>query len=209
MPKSYLRQSPLAHLNLETRNMTSGALPAAGVIISEHPHRTQIVVRGQSADPAFLTAIEKVLAIPLPTEACRANTSKEGTHILWMGPDEWLVVADAGRAIELSSDLTRAMSGLHVATTDVSESRTVIRISGPQAIQVLNKGCSIDLHPRSFASGHVVNTRLAQAHVILHQIDLDDETRSTTFEIYVHRSYAEYLWSWIEDSSREYGLKIE
>ena len=29
------------------------------------------------------------------------------------------------------------------------------------------------------------------------------------FEIYVRRSFTEYLWTWLEDASLEFGVRIE
>ena len=28
------------------------------------------------------------------------------------------------------------------------------------------------------------------------------------FEVYVLRSFAEYLWAWLEDAGREYGVSV-
>ena len=208
MVKDFLRQSPLAHLHLEARNPLGGASPDAGVLISELKHRTQITVRGQSTDPAFMQGIKKALGFALPTQACTAAGKADGLHILWMGPDEWLVVAPPENEPLIMEKLIKALEGLDAALVDVSESRTVIQLSGQQARAVLNKGCSIDLHPRTFTPGQVVNTLLARAHITLHQTATQKSTRFPTYDIYVHRSYAEYMWSWIEDASREYGLEI-
>jgi len=208
MPNSFLRQSPLAHLHLEARHPLAGALPDAGVTVSEQAHRTQFVVRGQSADPAFVQAVKKALGLALPTSACTSVTSQKGVEMMWMGPDEWLIVAPSDDAKDYQKQLHGTLKGLHVALVDVTESRTVIRLSGQCARTVLDKGCPIDLHPSSFGPGQVVNTLMARAHIILHQIKDDENTQSPCYEIYVHRSFAEYLWSWIEDASREFGLKI-
>ncbi|NQW01166.1 MAG: sarcosine oxidase subunit gamma [Rhodospirillales bacterium] len=208
MVKPFLRQSPLAHLHLEARRPLGDGLPEAGIHVAERPHRSQIAVRGQATDPAFLQGIEKALGISLPTEACTASGKPGDLQVLWMGPDEWLVVGGPDNAALIISKLTTALVDLQVALVDVSESRTVIELSGKQARVVLDKGCSIDLHPRSFGPGQVVNTLLGRGHVLLHQTDHEPASGSSAYDIYVHRSYAEYLWSWIEDAAREYGLAM-
>lgn len=208
MASSYLRQSPLAHLHLAARTQNSDALPEAGVHISENAHRGQIVVRGQASDPAFLQATEKVMGIPLPTDACTSSGDPAGIHILWMGPDEWLIVTPEGTAPKFITSLSKAFRRLHAAIVDVSESRTVIQIRGLNARNVLDKGCSIDLHPRVFAPGNVVNTLLGRCHITVHQTSLDTLSNHPSYDIYVHRSFSEYLWSWIEDASREYGVDV-
>ncbi len=43
---------------------------------------------------------------------------------------------------------------------------------------------------------------------------LDDEAvvqagaEGPIFDIYVVRSFAEYLWAWLEDAGREYGVRV-
>jgi sarcosine oxidase subunit gamma len=103
--------------------------------------------------------------------------------------------------------LNKALKSQYYGLVDNTESRTLIRLSGSQARRVLEKGCFIDLHPRSFKQGSVVNTLLGQAHITLHLTALTDTADYPIFDLYIHRSFAEYLWSWLEDASCEYGLE--
>ncbi len=207
MVEAYLRQSPLAHLHLSARAVNDAASSDAGVAIREITHRVQIVLRGAASDKAFMAAATKALPVELPLDPCTSSGEVEGLHILWMGPDEWLIVAPDDGYGDLASKLSGGFVGVHAAVVDVSESRTTVRLSGNSACETLSKGCSIDLHPRQFSKDKVVNTLLAQAHVTLHQIT-DDDTNGCTYDIFVHRSFAEYLWSWLEDATREYGLRV-
>jgi sarcosine oxidase subunit gamma len=67
----------------------------------------------------------------------------------------------------------------------------------------LAHGCSLDIHPRVFGPGQCAQTLLARVPVIIHQ--RGDEP---SFDIYVQRSLAEYLWSWLEDAAQPYGMAI-
>jgi len=49
---------------------------------------------------------------------------------------------------------------------------------------------------------------MAKAPVLLHQV-ADDAQGQAVFEIYVLRSFAEYLWLWLADAAVEYGLAVE
>lgn len=208
MADTYLRQSPLAHLHLGAR--TSDNATEAGVSLGEIPHRVQIALRGDTSDNAFTAAIKGVTGFDLPTEPCTCTSGEDasGLHGLWMGPDEWLIVAPAEGFDDLSAKLATSLNGIHAAVVDVSESRTVLSMSGTDARRVLQKGCGIDFHPRAFSLGRVVNTLLARAHVTIHQINSDDPGELPAYELYVHRSFAEYLWTWLEDATREYGLCV-
>lgn len=204
MVEAYLRQSPLAHLHLGARAGSDAGNEHAGVTVSELPHRHQVTLRGSTADKAFMAGTEKVLKFKLPKDPCTSAGSVKGTHALWMGPDEWLIVSN----IDVYKKLVTALEGIHAAVVDVSESRTTLRLSGHCARETLSKGCSIDLHPREFDAGKVVNTLLSQAHVTLHQVNKDSPKSGPAYDIFVHRSFAEYLWSWLEDATREYGLRV-
>lgn len=206
MDNRFLRQSPLAHLHLNARQPDPGNLSGATVRAFEYPHRVQIALRGQAADPAFLQGFEKATGFSLPTDACTSSGEPSRVHALWMGPDEWLIVGNEDQDSRLFDTLQASFSNLHTSLVNVSESRTIIHLSGPQARSVLDKGCPIDLHPRAFGPGKVVNTNLAKCHVTLHQTDYDKNSKAPAYHLYIHRSFAEYMWMWLEDASREYGL---
>ena len=94
--------------------------------------------------------------------------------------------------------------GLHASVTDTSESRTCIRVSGKNARDVLAKGCSLDLHPAKFGPGQCAQTLLGKVGVMMSQT-----AAAPTYELLVLRSFATYLWAWLEDAAAEYGLKME
>ncbi len=200
MAEPYLRQSPLAGRRLEARAL---AAPAdAGVILSERPYRGQLALRGGAGNTAFVDALQSVLGVGPPAEP---NTSirHRGTSLLWLGPDEWLAVLAGGRETRVQNALLQALADQHAAVVDVSHARGVIGLGGPHARDVLRKGCSIDLHPRRFSAGRCIATGLARCHVLLHQLD-----DAPSYDLYVHRSFVDYAWSWLEDAGREYGVGV-
>ena len=108
----------------------------------------------------------------------------------------------------LAGRLREALADVHCAVTAVGESRTRIRVSGPKARDLLAKGCPLDLHPEAFGEpGRCAQSHVAKALVVLHLI-ADDPAEGASFDIYVLRSFAEYLWCWLEDAAREYGLAV-
>lgn len=200
MDKDYLQQSALAHFHLAARAVQHAG--AAGVTLGERPRRGQLLLRGDIGSRAFVSALRRVLGVSVPRTPNTVR-EKDETAILWLSPDEWLIVVPGGREVKLSAELRKALARQHTALTDVSDSRTVIGLTGPHARDVLMKGCSLDLHPRAFAAGHCAQTRLARAHMLLHQLD-----ESPAYDIYVHRSFADYAWRWLENAAKEYGIAI-
>ncbi len=42
----------------------------------------------------------------------------------------------------------------------------------------------------------------------LHLFADESAEQGPIFEVYVLRSFAEYLWAWLEDAGREYGVAV-
>ena len=200
MVEPYLRRSALAHKSLSAR--AAETHPDAGVQLGESPFRCQINLRGNPGDAAYTAAVRDALGLDLPTTPNRV-VSQDGVTALWLGPDEWLIVAKPGREEELAAALRQKLAGQHFSVVDVSEARTVLVIAGRRARDVLPKGTPMDLHARVFQTGHCAQTGLSKANVILHQTA--DEPR---YEVYVTISFADYLWNWLERAADEYGLAV-
>jgi sarcosine oxidase subunit gamma len=122
---------------------------------------------------------------------------------LWLGPDEWLVTAPLERTAALLDGLREALAGHHHAVVDLTHARTTIALAGPQARDVLAKGCPLGLHSSVFQPGHCAQSHLAKAGILLYQVD-----DRPTFHLTVLRSYAEYVWRWLEDAAEEYGCAV-
>ena len=197
----YMRQSSLAALGLAAKART-GPAREAGVVLRECGHRAQLCLRGGS-DGDFEEAVEAVLGVRPPTESASAAGNGD-TSVLWLGPDEWLAVFPDERREEILSALRDALASLHAAVVDVSHARSIIELSGAHARSVLQKGCHLDLHPSRFGAGNVAQSRFARCQLLLHQTD-----DTPAYDLYVQRSFARYLWSWLEDAATEYAVRIE
>lgn len=162
----------------------------------EIPFLTKINVR-LHAGGAAASAAGEVLGAPLPVEP---NTVASGGahHVLWLGPDEWLVVAPPADRQRLEDELRAALGAESGALVDVSGERTILDLSGPRAREVLMKGCSIDLHPTAFQVGRCAQTGLARAQVVLMP------TRQDAYWIFVRSSFSDYLSAWLRDAMAEY-----
>lgn len=210
MAEGYLRQTALASLGLRARADVDVAKAGAGVWIGESGDRGQLTLRGDGASGAFQEAVKQAIGVTLPAApntVSGPDRLDDGPRVIWLGPDEWLVVTHGSKRSGALKALREALRGQHATVTDTSDSRTVIVVSGPYARDTLSKGCSLDLHPRAFTAGACAQTTLARAAVILHSIG-ESQPATSQFDVYVHWSFAEYLWAWIEDAGGEYGVKV-
>ncbi|GAA3368116.1 sarcosine oxidase subunit gamma [Streptomyces antimycoticus] len=192
-----LRTSPLAHL--VERMRTATVTGPRGVTLTEWPFRTMVNLR---VDPASAAAvrIEESLGAPLPRQC--GHTTASGSHtVLWLGPDEWLVLSPADRvdATAVVAELRAALGADPGSVVDVSANRTTLELSGPAARQVLEKGCPLDLHPRAFGPGHAVSTTVGPVAVLLWQVD-----GAPTYRLFPRSSFADYLARWLIDAMSEY-----
>ena len=208
MVETYLRQSALAHLGLDGRAQASRG--AAGVALAERPHRGMVNLRLDPKNAEAMTAFAAAFGFALPAQPNTTAGNGEASA-LWLGPDEWWIVSpgsgpEAGP--ELAEKLRAALADGFAAVTEVGESRTCIRIAGPKARALLQKGCPLDLHPRAFGPGACAQSRLAKATVAIHLVAEERAANGPAFEVYVLRSFAEYLWLWLEDAGREYGVTV-
>lgn len=169
-----------------------------GVRLRELPIAAQVNLRADASNARLADA----LGFPLPTEP---NTvAGDGRRAaLWLGPDEWLVVAPGGTERALERALRSAITGAHGSVVDVSANRTLLELEGPMAREVLTKGCSLDLHPRRFDAGRCAQTALARAQVILWQV-----TDGPRYRILVRCSFAPYLAEWLVDAMAEYRADV-
>ncbi|MFJ8050623.1 sarcosine oxidase subunit gamma [Streptomyces luteogriseus] len=187
-----LRRSPLAHL--EERMREAGVTGTRGVTLTELPFLTMVNLR---VDPASETAgrIETALGAPLPRR-CGDTTASAPRTVLWLGPDEWLVLSPSEEAAALRD----ALGPDPGSVVDVSANRTTLELSGPSARQVLEKGCPLDLHPRAFGPGRAVSTTVGPVAVLLWQVD-----DAPTYRLLPRSSFADFLARWLVDAMSEFS----
>jgi sarcosine oxidase, subunit gamma len=122
----------------------------------------------------------------VPFEPPEPNTVTDWSewHVLWLGPDEWLVVGEAGSE-ETERALADAMGGSHRSIVDVSANRIAFDLM--DGLELLSTGCGLDLDPSRWLPGMCAQTLFGQAQVILHQLD------ERTTRVFVRPSFAGYL----------------
>lgn len=190
-----LRRSPLA--GREEEFAAAGTGGPRGVRLSEEPFLTQVNLRVQYASPA-VTAVERALGVTVPREPGRV-TGDEANAVLWLGPDEWLMTAPDGHAARVLDTARAAMSDSLGSTVDVSANRTTLRLAGPVAREVLEKVCSVDLHPRAFGPGRCAQTLLGRTQAVLWQVGSEP-----AYRLLVRNSFAHYLADLLLDAMAEF-----
>lgn len=127
----------------------------------------------------------------VPFEAPHPNTvaTWEGRDVLWLGPDEWLVVGHPGTEGAIVRRVENALRGHHRSVIDVSANRTAFDLT--DGLDVLSTGCGLDLDPSRWQPGMCAQTLLGGAQVILHQRD------GRTTRVFVRPSFANHVVGWL------------
>ncbi len=119
-----------------------------------------ITLRGNLASTKLRDVCTEITGQGLPGSG-RANVDG-GTGLLWMSPDELLVLVPHDAVSGAIARIDAALSGQHYLAVDVSDARSVIAVDGPAAREVIAKLCPVDMSAEAFGPGTFRRTRMAQ-----------------------------------------------
>jgi sarcosine oxidase, subunit gamma len=123
--------------------------------------------------------------VPFATPPENAVSVWNDREVLWLGPDEWLVVAEPEAKSTIGRELADALSGHHHSILDVSANRIVFELV--DGLEALSSGCGLDLHPSRWTPGMCAQTLFGGSQVILHQRD------ERTTRVFVRPSFAAHF----------------
>jgi sarcosine oxidase, subunit gamma len=193
---SPVMQSPLHPFGLAAKQEKMN--DSKGVWASEIPLLGYISLRGNSQNAAFLNAVNSTLNVELPTQPCSMVYTAWGS-ILWLSPDEWLITCKRDQRASLQQSLEAALTGIHSQVVDNSGGYTTVLLKGKNASDVLHHCTVYDLN--MLQAGKIVGTTFGKLSLYLHQ---QDDGYSLVFR----RSFADYIWRYLERSALPYGFGI-
>lgn len=165
------------------------SLARAGVAISISPPAERLSLR---APKGSVAALSKALGVKLPTQP-KTSVSKGKRAALWLGPDEWLVIDEAGN--DPLADCA-AVTALHSAV-GISHRNVAFSVSGRNAQAVLSAGCPQNLSLETFPVGACSRTILGKVEVVIYR------TAPDAFRLECWRSFSDYVRDFLEDASRD------
>ena len=135
------------------------------------------------------------LRLPDPLKV-KHNSS---TRILWMGPDNWLVVSDKKK---IYHTFKKDFTDKDFAITDLSHSRTIIEIKGNNVREVIKKGSPLNINDLG---------ELDCANSVFHAINITLDFISDNpqvVRVLALRSFGESLYHSLTDACLEFGYKL-
>jgi sarcosine oxidase subunit gamma len=189
MPDTFtLEREPSQQRVLTWRGPLDGLRPIAvpgRLVVAPAAELARLSLRGNA------TALGAAFGLALSVEPCRAASAGERTA-LWLGPDEWLLLAPPG-----TLDPAIAVQG--AAVVDIGHRQIGLTLDGPGASDALAAGCPLDLHISAFPSGMCTRTVFGKAEIVLWR------QSEMHFHMEVWRSFAGYVHGLLAVASRDGG----
>ena len=193
---SPVMQSPLHPFGLQAKQEKMH--DDKGVWANEIPRLGYISLRGNAQNTAFVNAVNVALSISLPTTPCSMVEVAWGS-VLWLSPDEWLIICKRELRANLQQLLETALVGIHSQVVDNSGGFTKVLLKGKNADDVLHHCTVYDLS--ALAASKVVGTTFGKTSLFLHKQD-------NGYSLVFRRSFADYIWRYLERSALPYGFGI-
>ncbi len=159
------------------------------------PHCVKINLRGQHTNCSEVIAAATGVELPDVPNTCKHGA--QGSWF-WLGPDEWQFRTQGDQATSLVNALREALLGIHSSVVDVSDYYALMSLQGSAHLDVIEKLTPLNIRLLLAESQQCAQTRFANAPVLLHRADPD------TVHVQVRWSYAEYLWTYLEDAMLEF-----
>ena len=170
----------------------NGARATGYVYVSEAPATGMITLRGDLADAGVQKAVKSVMGAGVP--ATLAVTDADVGQILWMSPDELMIVCAYDQADQVVADLIAALGETHSMVVNVSDARAVFDLNGSATFEIIAKLAPIDM--KSMQAGTVRRTRFAQIPAAFWM------TSNDSARIICFRSVAEYMFNQLRNSAQ-------
>ncbi|MGP6085397.1 sarcosine oxidase subunit gamma [Antarctobacter jejuensis] len=155
--------------------------------IQEIGPQGMVTLRGDLSSPDLQAAVTDLTGVAMPGQR-GANTLGD-SGLLWMSPDELLILTPYRQAGQAVSRLEKALAGQHMMAVNVSDARALFRLRGSQLRDVLAKVAPIDASTEALPVGELRRTRFAQAAAGVWLTD------PGTAQVFCFRSVAEYMFS--------------
>ncbi|MGI9353422.1 MAG: sarcosine oxidase subunit gamma [Rhizobiaceae bacterium] len=144
-------------------------------------------------------AIERALKIKASPGVA---TIGSGYTAIPLSPGQWMVISGKigsnGFADQIRSKIKK-----NGYVSEQSDGRVIFRIGGSRARELMRKGCRLDLHPSSASKGWCAQTQMAQAGVIIHQVD-----DKPTYDVLVFSGFAQHFAEWLEHTGAQLGISF-
>ena len=166
-----------------------------GINIQELAFINKINIRINTKNTDYIKICGKILNAILPTKP-NTFTKNGDLKIIWLSPDEWLITNEDDN---LFSKLKNEIGDLEASVTDISENRTIVRLSGEKIYKLLSKFLVLDLDKNLSSESTCAQTLFAKVPILL--LRNHNENQVPEIDIFLNNSHANYVYNLIVDGS--------
>lgn len=150
----------------------------------------------------------KALGVPF------GRAGRDGPDGDWLavgsGPREWLVLAPPGTAAQVAGWLTTLAADAapeeFASVTDLTHGRALMRITGPDAADLLARLCGADLHDDMAPDGAALRAPVAG---VATDIVRDDRAGVPSYLMHCERSSGQYLFGALAGAGEPLGIGVD
>jgi sarcosine oxidase subunit gamma len=163
--------------------------------IQELPGTTRLLLR---CGPELLPALGAAFGVALPAQPLTSATAG-ARAALWLGPDEWLLLAGDATPAALQATLEAARGDGAASIVDISDRHRAFELTGPEAAALLNEGCPLDLADAAFPPGACTRSVFGKVEITLWR------PAPGRWRVEVARSFAAHLAEHLRQAARDLG----
>jgi sarcosine oxidase subunit gamma len=172
--------------------MSEAVLPLGGVSfdglvsVEETGPVGMLTLRGDLSSAGFQKAICDLTGTGFPAQRkAEVNGDKA---VLWMSPDELLVLVPYADAVQSVATLRAALADEHHLVENVSDARAVFTLKGADLRDVIAKIAPVDMSADAIGAGDMRRTRFAQVAAGFWMLD------NETAQVVCFRSVGDYMF---------------
>ena len=173
-----------------------------GIAIEELPFINKINLRGNTTDRIFMSNTGSVLDILIPTEP-NTKIENKNLQVIWLSPNEWLLNFIYNENFtRIFENLSNKLNPENTSITDISESKTIIRVGGIHSKELLRKFMILDIDNVLNSNLKVAQTIFVKVPILIVRNHKDQDTQS--FDIHLNRSHTTYLKDLLLDGCNQF-----
>jgi heterotetrameric sarcosine oxidase gamma subunit len=143
--------------------------------------------------------------------AIQDGASQDGAWlVVGSGPGEWLVLAPPGAAAAVADWLATvaadAAGDEFVSVTDLTHGRALVRVTGPDAADLLARLCGADLHDDMAPDGAALRSAVAG---VATDVIRDDQAAVPSYLLHCERSSGQYLFGALVSAGESFGIGVD
>ncbi len=149
---------------------------------------------------AVASKAAKPVGVALPSDT-KSAASKGKTWVFKTAPEKFLIVCEL--KAKMGEALNKTFKAEQAVVTELGHSRTILRVSGEAAREVLARGVPVDLHADEFARGAFAQTGIHGVAVLCARSGPDQ------FDLIVPRNFSVVIYEWLEETAAQFGYVVE